>query len=111
MEQHLSLQYFAVALCTFSAHPTRAQILSGMIARREWFDMSDSDVTRGVYAGAVTVCQHFAAGALRTHCDAFDTRRAVHNVDNCARCLCSKGHACAEVVGLVACAGDAHLCT
>ncbi len=44
--------------------PTRAQILSGMIARRERFDMPDSDVTGGVYAAAVTVCQHSAGIAL-----------------------------------------------
>src|SRR5476649_885949 len=99
------LQYLAVALCTVSPHPTRAQIRSGMIARRECFDMPDSGITRGVYAAAVTVCQHSAGGALRSHRDAFDTRRPVHNVDNCAPCLCSKGHACAEVVGRVTCAG------
>lgn len=53
------LQYFAVGLCTGSPHPTRAQIRRGMDARGECFDMPTSDVTDGVYAGAITPCQPF----------------------------------------------------
>lgn len=42
------------------------------------------------------VNRHVANG-LRAQRDAFDTRWAVHNVDNRARCLCSKAHACAQL--------------
>jgi hypothetical protein len=59
MEQHLMLQYFAVGLCTSSPHPTRAQMRRGMEARCECLDMPASDVTAGVYAAAMTLCQPF----------------------------------------------------
>jgi hypothetical protein len=53
------LQYFAVGLCTSSLHPTRAQMRRGMAARCECLDMPASDVTAGVYAAAMTLCQPF----------------------------------------------------
>ncbi len=53
------LQYFAVGLCTSSPHPTRAQMRRGMEARCECLDMPASDVTAGVYAAAMTLCQPF----------------------------------------------------
>jgi hypothetical protein len=51
------LQYFAVGLCTGSPHPTRAQILRGMMARSECLDTPASNVTDGVYAAAIILCQ------------------------------------------------------
>jgi hypothetical protein len=99
------LQYFAVGLCTGSAHPTRAQMRRGMAARCECLDMPASDVTAGVYAAAITPCQPFSRALSRAHCDAFETREPVHNVDNCALSLCCKGHACAQLsVTVFACA-------
>ena len=56
------LQYFAVGLCTGSPHPTRAQIRRGVVVRCECLNMPASDVTEGVYAGAMTPCQPFDRG-------------------------------------------------
>ena len=92
------LQYFAVGLCTGSPHPTRAQILRGMMARSECLNMPASDVTDGVYAAAITPCQPSRRTLLHAERDAFETHKPVHNVDNCALCLCSKAHACAELL-------------
>jgi hypothetical protein len=97
IEQHLMLQYFAVGLCTGSLHPTRAQ-MRGMAARCECFDMPTSDVTAGVYAAAITPCQPFCSALSASESDAFDTRKPVHNVDNRALRLCSKAHACAQLL-------------
>jgi hypothetical protein len=97
MEQHLMLQYLAVGLCTGSPHPTRAQILRGMMARSECLDPPASNVTDGVYAAAITPCQPSRRMLLNAVRDAFEPREGVHNVDNRALCLCSKAHACAQL--------------
>jgi|HubBroStandDraft_4_1064222.scaffolds.fasta_scaffold196363_1 hypothetical protein len=57
MEQHLMLQYLAVALCTGSPQPTRAQIRYGNERPLELFDTPATDATGGVYAAGLSVCQ------------------------------------------------------
>jgi hypothetical protein len=64
--------------------------------------MLASNVTDGVYAVAMTACQPFRVLLLRGVRDAFDTRRPVHSVDNCAHCWWRNAHACAQVASDVA---------